>query len=67
MKAATIAINLTGRPRWFHNGVVIGVRVRSLTEVTMTLAVDPMMVSLPLRPALRIRAYHSGVTRRDRV
>ena len=40
--------------------VVIGVRVFSLSATVITLAVEPMGVPLPPKPAPNASAHHSG-------
>ena len=51
---------ITGRPRRFHRWEVIGVRVRSEIEATTMLAVEPIMVPLPPKPAPKTNAHHRG-------
>ena len=54
--------NITGRPRLFHNFTVMGLRVRSDNEATTMLAVEPMMVPLPPRPAPNANAHQNAPT-----
>ena len=51
---------MTGRPRLFHNFAVMGVRVFSERVATTILAVEPMMVPLPPKPAPKASAHHNG-------
>ena len=53
--------NMTGRPRLFQSLDVMGWRVFSESVVTMILAVEPMIVPLPPKPAPKASAHHSGV------
>jgi hypothetical protein len=52
--------SITGRPRLFQSAVVMGLRVRSESAVTMMLAVEPTIVPFPPKPAPKASAHHNG-------
>src|ERR671918_602745 len=62
---STLAIahvnSITGRPRRFHSLEVIGVRVFSERVATMILAVEPMIVPLPPKPAPKASAHQANL------
>src|SRR5574340_1421839 len=58
--AAVQVVSMTGSPRLFHVAEVMGWRVRSDRDTTTTLAVEPMMVPFPPKPAPKASAHHSG-------
>jgi hypothetical protein len=53
--------SITGKPRRSQRAVVIGWRVFSDNLMVMILAVEPIGVPLPPKPAPSARAHHSGV------
>ena len=58
---ATIqVIIITGKPTRIHSLVVIGLGPRSLIETVITLALDPIGVAFPPKPAPIARAQNNG-------
>jgi len=55
-------MNITGKPLLFHKMGVIGYLVLSDKDVTITFAVEPIIVPLPPRPAPKASAHHKCVT-----
>ena len=53
---------MTGSPFLFQSMGDMGLRVRSDSEVTITFAVEPMIVPFPPKPAPKAKAHHYGVT-----
>lgn len=60
MLVTTSVPSITGTPYLFHSLGVIGVSVFSDTDATTMLAVDPIMVPLPPKPAPKTSAHHNG-------
>ena len=58
--ATVHVINITGRPALTHSAVVIGYGPRSLIATAITLALEPIGVALPPKPAPIARAHSKG-------
>ena len=64
VRSASVSLSpvVSGIPKRIHSLALIGFDVRSDTEATTMLAVAPIIVPLPPRPAPSARAHQSGVT-----